>query len=54
MSDYISAIALIKTDIYRIYANGVRALKYSINGWVQLQKPVAIQGCKAEENEKSP
>lgn len=49
MSDYISA-----KDIYRVYADGVRALKYPINGWVQLQKPVAFQGCKPEENEKSP
>lgn len=52
-SDYISAIAVIKTDIYRVYANGVGALKYSIDGWVQLQKPVPFQGCKPEEDEKS-
>lgn len=43
----------IKKDVYRIDANGVRTLKYSIDGWIQLQKPIACQCFKPEQNEKS-
>lgn len=69
MSEYISEISFVlstwsikqkmktilfsKKDIYRIYANGVRALKHSINRWVQLQKSIVFQCFKPDHNEKT-
>lgn len=42
-----------KKDIYRIYANGVRALKHTINHRVQLQKSIVFQCFKPDRNEKN-
>lgn len=65
MSSYIPATSLVsskcsvkqniktKKGVYRVYANGVRALKHPINCRVQLQKPIVLQCFKPAHDEKT-
>lgn len=65
MSLYIPAMSLVlskcsvkqkiktKKGVYRVYANGVGALKHPINCRVQLQKPIVFQCFKPAHDEKS-
>lgn len=65
MSSYIPATSLVlskcsvkqkiktKKGVYRVYANGVRALEHPINCRVQLQKPIVFQCFKPDQGEKS-